>query len=179
MGHNAITTCSPSNTELVKSYGADHVFDYHSPECAADIKKLTRNGLKYIIDPFAEVRTMSLCMDAMGRAGGRYCALEAFQEELHRKNSVRRELAMGASIHGFGIRLGGGYSKPPSAEMTAWAADWFKSVQRLIDDGKLTPHPVRVLAGGFDAILQGLDILKRKEVSAEKIVVKLLAQDDV
>jgi Zn-dependent alcohol dehydrogenase len=157
---------------LVKSVGADEVFDYNSPTCAADIKKLTRNCLKYVVDPFSEVKTMSLCFDAMGRAGGKYTALEKFQESICNKRTVKRELVMGASIIGFGIRLGGEYAKPESPELRAWGIEFYKSVQGLIDGKKLKSHPVRVLPGKFDAILEGLEMLKGREVSAQKLVVK-------
>ncbi|KAI1193518.1 GroES-like protein [Nemania serpens] len=172
MGHRVITTCSPNNFELVKSRGADVVFDYKSSTCAADIKKETRNCLKYVIDPFSEIKTMSLCHDAMGRTGGRYTALEKFQEDILQKKTVKRELVMGATIIGFGIELGGNYSKPSSPEMRAWGIEWYKSVQRLIDGKKLQGHPAQIIPGTFDGILEGLDMLKRREVSAHKLIVK-------
>jgi len=42
-GFEVLTTCSPSNFDYVKSLGADKVFDYNSPTCAADIRKYTDN----------------------------------------------------------------------------------------------------------------------------------------
>ncbi|KAK5996291.1 Enoyl reductase cheB [Cladobotryum mycophilum] len=172
LGHRAIVTCSPKNFDLVKSYGADEVFDYKSPTCAADIKKLTRNCLKYVLDPFAEIKTMSLCFDAIGRAGGRYTALERFQEDVCNKKTVKRELVMGASIIGFGIDIGGPYAKPESPEMRAWGVEWYQSVQRLFDARKIKGHPIHILPGKFEAVLEGLEMLKRREVSAQKLVVK-------
>ncbi|KAL7928325.1 GroES-like protein [Trichoderma chlorosporum] len=174
LGHRAITTCSPKNFELVKSYGADEALDYKSPTCAADIKKLTRNCLKYAVDPFGEVRTMSLCFDALGRAGGRYTSLERFQEDICNKKSVKRELVMGASIIGFGIDIGGPYAKPESAEMRAWGVEWYQSIQRLVDAKKIKPHPIRVIPGSLNEVLKGLEILKRREISAQKLVVKFV-----
>lgn len=117
---------------------------------------------------------MSLCFDTIGRAGGRYTALERFQEDICNKKTVKRELVMGASIIGFGIDFGGSYAKPESPEMRAWGVEWYKSVQRLVDDKKIKGHPIRVLPGTFDAILKGLDMLKRREVSAQKLVVKFI-----
>ncbi|KAF7715053.1 Uncharacterized protein PECH_003523 [Penicillium ucsense] len=56
-GHRVITTCSPSNFDLVRSYGADLVFDYKSETCAKDIRTATKNTLRYALDPFAEAKT--------------------------------------------------------------------------------------------------------------------------
>jgi NADPH:quinone reductase-like Zn-dependent oxidoreductase len=38
-GYTLVTTCSPHNFDLVKSYGADAVYDYHSHSALEDIKK--------------------------------------------------------------------------------------------------------------------------------------------
>lgn len=38
-GYTVATTCSPHNFDLVKSYGADAVYDYHFPSALEDIKK--------------------------------------------------------------------------------------------------------------------------------------------
>lgn len=174
LGHRAISTCSPKNFELVKSYGADAIFDYHSPTCAAEIKKLTRNNLRYVVDPFSQVRTMSLCDDSMGRAGGKYVALEMYQEPSSEKAKlIKRELIMGQMITGGAIRLGEPYGKPEDVELGKWGIECYKSIQRLIDSGKLRPHPLRCLDGGLEAVLEGLEMLKKKEVSAEKLVVRL------
>ncbi|KAH6650453.1 chaperonin 10-like protein [Chaetomium tenue] len=173
LGHRCITTCSPKNFYLVKSYGADEVFDYKSPTCAPDIRKATRNCLKYAVDPFGEVKTMAICTEAIGRAGGRYSALEKFQEDVCDRKTVKRELTMGAIIIGHGLDLGGRYTRPHSPEMRAWGIEWYKSIQRLVDARKFKPHPIRVLKGGFEDMLEGLAMLKRREISAEKLVVSL------
>ncbi|KAI6355344.1 DNA-binding transcription factor rap1 [Pyricularia grisea] len=174
LGHRAVTTCSPKNFDLVKSYGADAVFDYRSPTCAADIKKLTRNSLKYVVDPFSDLRTMALADEAMGRTGGKYVALESYQDTQEKKSKlIERELIMGQMILGRAIRLPGDYGKPENPEVGLWGIQCYKSVQRLVDDRKLRPHPLRILDGGLEAVLDGLEMLKRKEVAAEKIVVRL------
>ncbi|KAK1960816.1 GroES-like protein [Colletotrichum sublineola] len=175
LGHRAIATCSPKNFDLVKSYGADAVFDYHTPTCSADIKALTRNNLKYIVDPFSDLRTMALADEAMGRVGGRYVALESYQEVAlgGKAKLIKRELIMGQMVTGKAIPLTDGYGKPEDPEMGAWGAGCYRSVQRLVNERKLRPHPLRILDGGLEAVLEGLEMLKRKEISGEKIVVRL------
>jgi hypothetical protein len=49
-----------------------------------------------------------------------------------------------------------------------------KCFRRCWEKGRIRTHPVRVVDGGFEAILEGLKILKRGEVSGEKLVVRLL-----
>ncbi|KAL8704421.1 MAG: hypothetical protein Q9201_002412 [Fulgogasparrea decipioides] len=176
LGHRAITTCSPMNFELVKSYGADAVFDYSSPTCAREIKQLTRNSLKYAIDPFAELKTMNICDESIGRVGGRYTALELFRGDTPQVKRIRRNLVMGPTILGAGVdagQEGSDYAKNADPELRQWGIGFYQRVQRLVNEQKLRVHPIRVLEGRFDAILQGLDMLKRRVISGQKLVVRL------
>jgi NADPH:quinone reductase-like Zn-dependent oxidoreductase len=116
-GHKPIGVSSRRHFELVKSRGAVKAFDYHSVSCAQDIRTYTKNRLAYIIDPMADVRTMTRCYAAMGRAGGKYCALEAYSEELTTSRKVvRPELIMGMSIFGKRVALKYGYEKEADPE---------------------------------------------------------------
>ena len=157
----------------MRSYGADEVFDYRSPTCVKDIRRVTRNCLKYALDPFGEIKTMSICIESIGRAGGRYSALEQFQEDICDRRTVSREFTIGATIIGEGCDFGGNYMRPPRPELRVWGIAWYQSIQRLVDQNRIKAHPIRVLKGGFDDILQGLSMLSRKEISAEKLVVSL------
>lgn len=48
-GLNVVTTCSPRNSDLVKSLGANHIYDYSSPNVAERIRKDVP-GIKYVFD---------------------------------------------------------------------------------------------------------------------------------
>lgn len=61
----------------------------------------------------------------------------------------------------------------PRPEIGTWARSWYKTVQRLIDDGKLKPSPVRLLPGRFEGIIEGLKMLKEGTISGQKLVVLL------
>lgn len=70
-GLRVITTCSPRNFDLVRSYGADACFDYNSPTCGADIRAFTNNALDYALDCITKESSMKICYQALGRCGGR------------------------------------------------------------------------------------------------------------
>lgn len=170
-----VTTCSPNNFALVKSYGADLVFDYNSQTCAKDIRTSTKNALRYVLDPFGEARTLRLCHEAIGRTGGRYCALEQYQENLCSRKTVKHELVMGGAIAGRGVELSEPYGIPPRPEIGEWARPWYRSVQDLIDTEKLKPCPVKMLPGKFEGILEGLELMRKGRVSGTKLIVSLEA----
>ncbi|KAI1174424.1 GroES-like protein [Nemania sp. FL0916] len=172
-GHKPIAVCSPKNYDLVKSYGAVKTFDYHSPTCAQDIRTYTNNRLAHIIDPIVEAKTTQLCYAAMGRAGGKYCALEAYSEELCTRKVVKPELVMGMAILGKKIALEHGYGSEADPEKRAFGIGWYREVQDLLDAGKLKTHPIKTLSGKYEGVMKGLQMLKSKQVSGEKLVVQL------
>ncbi|KAJ5758979.1 Polyketide synthase enoylreductase [Penicillium odoratum] len=172
-GHRVITTCSPHNFDLVCQYGADLVFDYKLPTCAKDIRDATKNTLRYVLDPFSEVKTLRICQEAMGRTGGRYCALEQYQDDLFTRKTIKHELVMGGAISGEGVKLPEPYGISPRPEIGEWARGWYQSVQQLIIAGKLSPAPVEIIPGRFEGVLGGLDTLKAGKVSGKKLIVAI------
>jgi NADPH:quinone reductase-like Zn-dependent oxidoreductase len=53
-GLQVITTASPRNHDLLKSFGAQHLLDYRSPTVVEDIFRLTGCRLEYIYDCISE-----------------------------------------------------------------------------------------------------------------------------
>lgn len=156
----------------MKSYGAEAAFDYNSSTCAQDIKSYTNNSLKYVLDIIAETKTLKICYEAIGRTGGKYTGLEVFNESLalNTRKAVKPDWVIGLKIPGKGVDLPGGYGSPPDPECRKFGTKWFETMQRLIDAGKIRPHPPRVMPGGIEGILDGVEIMRKKEVSGEKLV---------
>lgn len=171
IGHVPIATCSPRNFALAKKFGAEEVFDYNSPDCAKDIKAYTKNTLAYILDPFTDVKSVDLCYKAMGRAGGRYCCLEMYPEYILERKSIKVGFVMGPLLLGHRLALSQGYERDEDPEMRAFGIQWYKDVQKILDQGLLKRHPMRVLGNSFEAMIEGVDMLQRKEISGEKLVV--------
>ncbi|KAF5855191.1 hypothetical protein ETB97_009745 [Aspergillus alliaceus] len=74
-GYRVLTTCSPRSFELVKSLGADAVYDYNDPNTAAEIRKATANKLKYVLDTISLESSAKFCDEALSTKGGEYTAL--------------------------------------------------------------------------------------------------------
>ncbi|KAI3054057.1 hypothetical protein CBS147352_4005 [Aspergillus niger] len=170
-GLNVITTCSPNNYELVKSFGASAAFDYHQETCVDDIRKHTRNSLKFVLDCISEPETMQFCYKCLGRSGGKYTALEPYPEFLHtRPKTVVPDWVLGPKL--LGKKLG--WPKPFGgegiAEYREFGFTWFKQVQELLDQGKLKTHPHKVIGNSLGETLGGLRLLKEKQVSGQKLV---------
>lgn len=116
---------------------------------------------------------MKHCYGAIGRAGGKYTCLEKYPEHLHTRKTVTPDLVMGISILGKRIALDHGYGSDENLELREFGVEWYVTLQQLIGEGKLRPHPIKVLPGGFQGILDGLSLLKSRTISAQKLVVEI------
>ncbi|KZL72810.1 zinc-binding dehydrogenase family oxidoreductase [Colletotrichum tofieldiae] len=188
-GLDPIATCSPHNFDLVKSYGASAVFDYHhrpasgssnqtdAPEVA--IKRHTGGSLRYVLDCISEPDTMQFCYRCLGRAGGKYTALEPFPAFLAetRKHTVTADWVLGPTLLGKPLGWPEPFARagdPKDREFARW---WFASAQRLLDEGILRMHPLMIVdetgVGGFAAVEEGLATLRKKQVSGQKLICRI------
>ncbi|KAK2593258.1 Trans-enoyl reductase fsl5 [Conoideocrella luteorostrata] len=173
-GLRPIATSSPHNFDLVKSFGAAAVFDYHQENCVEDIRKFTRNSLKFVLDCVSEPETMQFCYRCLGRTGGKYTALEPTPDFLHnRPKTVVRDWVLGPVIIGKRLSWPEPFAREPNASLREFGSEWFSLVQDLLDKGDLKPHPHKIVDGGFEGLLNGLEVLKRKEVSGFKLVCRI------
>ncbi|KIW64902.1 hypothetical protein PV04_07206 [Phialophora macrospora] len=70
-GYRVITTCSLRNFDLVKSVGAEAVFDYNDPEFTAKTNDYTKGNLNYVWDTIALLDSAKICSEVIS-PGGRY-----------------------------------------------------------------------------------------------------------
>ncbi|KAI0479858.1 GroES-like protein [Xylaria cf. heliscus] len=170
-----LATCSPHNFDLVRSYGAEEVWDYHdSQKCAAEIRAYTKNSLEFALDCHCEGGSMEFCYSAMGRAGGRYTTQEPYPESKHTRKVIKPNWVLGISLLGKDIPWPQPYTVDGSQELRRFGREWFDCAQRLLDAGELRPHPLRLGDEmGFEGVLRGIQLIKAKSVSGQKLVYRV------
>jgi NADPH:quinone reductase-like Zn-dependent oxidoreductase len=171
-GLRPIATCSPANFGLALRFGAEKVFDYHSASCAADIRAYTNNQLAYALDCITQADTTKLCYASIGRAGGRYVALEPFRDTVAqtRALTIVPSWLMVLTIFGGQVALLGDYYRDANPEDREVGAKLFATVQSLLDRGLIDPHPVKAMPGGWQGVLQGVDMIRTQPPSGQKLV---------
>ncbi|KAI0388677.1 GroES-like protein [Xylariaceae sp. FL0594] len=171
----ALAACSPRNFELAKKCGAVEVFDYNDADCAAHIRSYTGNALSFALDCVCSEESMQGCYAAIGRAGGSYTTLEPFSQRLHTRKRVRPEFILAVSLFGRDISWKEPYGRAKDLELGDFGRDWFRCVQGMLDRGEIHPHPLRTQhkRQGFEGILDGVDLLKQRAVSGEKLVYRI------
>ncbi|TVY85435.1 Protein TOXD [Lachnellula suecica] len=170
-GYKVITTCSPKNNDLVRSLGADEVFDYKDPECAAKIRKLTGDKLKYAWDTVGDGSEV-ICDEALS-SDSSIChyASVSITTKVPRKD-VKSSLVLMYTM------FGKSFSKattefPASKEDYEFGKTWMALTEKLVAEGKLKPHPKRVGSGGLEGALKGMEEMKAGKISGEKLVYRI------
>lgn len=129
----------------------------------------------YAVDCINTPESTKICFDAIGRAGGKYVALDPFSEEIAAtRRVVKANWVLGPTIFGDGCTWPAPYMRAPDPELKKFGAELFAVSQKLVNDGKLLHHPLKILNGGFESILEGLEMVRLGKISGEKVVVKLI-----
>ncbi|CAE7019947.1 hypothetical protein PTNB73_10552 [Pyrenophora teres f. teres] len=172
-GYSTIASCSPRSFDLVRSYGADHIFDYAGPETPSTIRKLTEGTLSLVLDCISDHHSITVCHGAIGRLGGRLAVLEVPPEPRpgeKRRKAIKQFFVDGHEIFGFGVPIDSpGYKRLPSPEKHEFATKKALEFQTLIDGSRLRAHPVEIIDGGLEQIPSALKVLKAG-VSGKKLV---------
>ncbi|KAF1973007.1 GroES-like protein [Bimuria novae-zelandiae CBS 107.79] len=152
-GFRAIATCSPRHFGLAKRFGATATFDYHGANTAAAIRAYTQNELAYAFDCVSTAETTQLCYDALGRAGGRYTALEPFRTTVTSKRSltVSPSWLLALTIFGEKVALDGEYAR-----------------EALPDHRKVGIEAV--VEGSWEDVIKGVDEVRAQNLSGVKLV---------
>ncbi|ORY13584.1 putative alcohol dehydrogenase [Clohesyomyces aquaticus] len=170
MGARVITTCSPRNYGLVREYGADEVFDYHSPTCGQDIRALTRNALEYALDCITEESTMKICYQAIGRCGGKYVGLEPYPLESATRRTVSPDWVLATHLRGLPISWPEPFGTPGKPECADFKRAIWPYMNPIFEKGELKSHPIRVEPDGFEGLLDGVQLLRKGAVRGEKLI---------
>ncbi|KZF20177.1 oxidoreductase-like protein [Xylona heveae TC161] len=170
-GLQVITTCSPSNFELVRSRGADHVFDYRDSAAPKAIRELTDDKLRYAFDTISSTDTAKFASESLGTGpGGKYSSLMPIADFPRKDVSNSGTLAYTAIGETFHKR---GKEFPASAKDYEFAVEFWKLAGKLLEQGKMKVHPQTIRSTGLEGVLEGVDELRQDKVSGTKIVYTL------
>jgi NADPH:quinone reductase-like Zn-dependent oxidoreductase len=165
-GYKVLTTCSPRNFDLVRSLGADEVYDYKDANSAAEIRKATDNKLKLAFDCISLEASAAFCDNALSTEGGEYSAL--LNVKIEREN-VNDRFTLAYTTLGEAFSFGD-TPLPAKPEDRAHAEKFIPIAESLLNQGKLKVHPPKVGPNGLQGVMEGLKLLKEDKVSGEKLV---------
>lgn len=165
-GYKVLTTCSPHNFDLVRSLGADEVYDYKDASSAEQIRKSTNNNLKLVMDCISLEASAAFCDNAMSTEGGEYSSL--LNVKIERAN-VNDRYTLAYTVLGEAFSFGN-IPIPAKPEDREHAEKFVAIAQPLLEQGKVKVHRPKVGRDGLKGVLDGLQLLKADKVSGEKLV---------
>ncbi|KAF2010909.1 putative ToxD-like zinc binding oxidoreductase [Aaosphaeria arxii CBS 175.79] len=167
-GYKVITTASPHSFELVKAYGADHVFDYHEPTAVQDIAT-AHPSITRALDCFSEGKSTEFCAQILQNNGGKVVTLLDTKASIP---GVEVKMIMSFQLLGraFAWLSPIGPKYPASSTDRDALVRFYASLFQLARIIKAPP--LTSIDGGFGGISEGLGRLRSKQVSGSKLVVK-------
>ncbi|EHK24949.1 uncharacterized protein TRIVIDRAFT_61701 [Trichoderma virens Gv29-8] len=172
-GYKVLTTCSPHNNDLVKSLGADAVFNYNDPDCAAKIREYTNNSLTIAWDTISLPDSAKICEEALSSSPSPETTLKyhsLLQVKISRTD-VKATYSLAYTAIGEAFTLGG-QPMPAKEEDFHYAVKFWDLSRELFNAGKLKASPIQV-GQGLEGIPDGLQALKANKVSGKKLVYRL------
>ncbi|KAL2849287.1 chaperonin 10-like protein [Aspergillus pseudodeflectus] len=159
-GATVITTASPANHDLVKSLGANIVFDYRSPSVVEEIAKaITNTEFVGVYDAISEEMS--------------FTPISALADLLNRPIEVASVLPCEKQTPLFAPKYVIAYSiiQDPHKDVGDWI--WGEFLPKALASGQFQAKPDSYIVGnGVKDIQYALDVQK-KGVSAKKVVVTL------
>lgn len=165
-GYKVLTTCSPHNFDLVRSLGADAVFDYKDPQSPAEIRKQTDNKLKLVFDCISVEASAKFVEAAISTEGGEHSTLLSVKTG---RENINSRLTLGYTAVGEAFKFGD-IPFPAKPEDRAFAEKWIAIAEPILAQGKIKVHKPNVGKDGLKGVLEGLQLLKEDKVSGEKLV---------
>lgn len=77
------------------------------------------------------------------------------------------------SLFGRDVALEGEYGRKGREEDRRFGAEAFVAVQGLMDRGLIDTHPTKVMSGGWEGVIKGVDIVRSQVLSGHKLVYPL------
>ncbi|KAJ5458407.1 hypothetical protein N7475_009795 [Penicillium sp. IBT 31633x] len=170
-GLRVITTCSPHNADLVRSFGAKYVFDYNDPKVIEKITEVAPD-VQYVFDTIGSTNSSALSSRAFGDQKGYLCTVrpgKANTEHVTAKTHVTDVLVWTAFLknHSYGT-----FHWPASKEDHELAGELFENLPSWLEQGRVKPNKAKALLG-LDSVAQGFQEYRDQKISAYKIVYKV------
>ncbi|KAK7469055.1 hypothetical protein VKT23_003548 [Stygiomarasmius scandens] len=162
-GLEVIATASPRNHDLVKSLGADAVFDYKEEDVSRKIREYTRNKLAYAIDCISEGDTPKLVGDSLGNEGGHVTVLLNVRVP---REDVKSEFHLVVTLFGEPFVTSPPlYDYPAYPEHRELAKIWVRLLSEQLKLGKLRTTPVKVVPNGLADVPKWIEYHQQGKVN--------------
>ncbi|KAH8832184.1 chaperonin 10-like protein [Flagelloscypha sp. PMI_526] len=174
-GYKVITTASPAVFDEVKALGASQVFDYKDPETPKKIQAVAPE-LTLAIDTAGGKGTLDLISAALSPTSTSnkiFSIVNDSSSSTPLPSNTTVEYTIVYQVLGFPFKLGE-WEIPLHPSDVAGSLDFVKNVYPSLFSGgenrKVKVQKLRVMPGGLDRVIEGLNIMKEGKYGREKLV---------
>lgn len=168
-GAKVIATASKHNWNLLRSLGAEEVFDYKDPECGQKIRSYTNDLLNLVLDCIAEGSSPGICEQAVSSKGGTISCLLVAN---HSRKDVEAKYTIGYTCLGEAFDYKGRHW-PAVKQDLEFSKKFWPITEMLISEGKLKSHPAKVGEDGLKGCFDGFQQFRENKVSGVKLVYRV------
>ncbi|KAI0797122.1 GroES-like protein [Abortiporus biennis] len=171
-GYKVVTVASPRNFDLVKSYGADAVFDYKDPDVVEKIKEVTKDTVHHAFDTISIESSQIISVKVLAAGPGKLVVVQSPATEAKFREDVPIihtliYTALGNEFHY------GSTHHPANAEDRGHIAKFLKKLPEFVTRKLVKPNPIKFWEGGLASISDGLQFIQEGKNSGEKVVFKI------
>jgi NADPH:quinone reductase-like Zn-dependent oxidoreductase len=178
LGFRVFTTNSPVHDEWIKKFGAEQTFDYRDPDVIEKIKKAAGDNITYAYDAITEGDTSKFTYEVLSNTKpvtfftSLSCDFGGLKEAYPNKD-VKGHLPLAYLTIDKVKDFGEIFHSPPG--MFEASAKFIADFNNLLAEKPtlFKAMPLEVLSGGFEAVIQGLDIVRKGKNRGLKVVVRL------
>ncbi|KAI0260228.1 dehydrogenase [Gloeopeniophorella convolvens] len=165
-GRRVVATASRRDFELVRSFGADAVFDCQDPQVVPKVRAAAGCPIWHAIDTISDFSSTEVVSNALTGEGG---AIAATAQYRHLKRGLKLRASPVYSL------LGKDFNFPMHYTLTAEDRERGPRFGKLLSDilatGKVRPIPLLILSHGLASVNDGTSLVKLgNELVSGKIV---------
>ncbi|KAF9889256.1 hypothetical protein FE257_007569 [Aspergillus nanangensis] len=166
-GFSVVTTCSPKHADLVRSYGASHVFDYKDDQVVETIRRAVPT-LTHVFDTIGSPTSSVTASYACRQGHGNLCTVrpgKAHTENVAVGTKVTDVLVWTAFLKDHSYAE---FRWPASREDHELCTDLFENLPDWLAQDVIKPSTPKLL-GGLDGVPQGFQEYRDGKISGYKI----------
>lgn len=144
----------------------------HDPECGKKINSLTNNSLSLVLDTIATRATAQICAQAMTSVPSPNNIYINLMDIAFPRPDIKNVFFLGYTVSGEKFEIEGKVweAVPEDFELTK---KMMVLGEKLVEERRIKAHPSRVMEGGLEGILEGMQLLKEGKVSGAKLVYRV------
>lgn len=162
-GYTVVATSSPKNFDLLKSLGAEAVFNYADAETPAKIKA-AYPSLGLGLDCIAENGTTALISQSIANGGKIVTLLPVAPEVSGVRDGLEIQSTLAYTLLGRAFTFPGWAHFPAEPEDKKAVQGWLQYIPSIVANGSLKSNPLWRQTGGLAGLNDGMDLLRSGKV---------------